>query len=68
LNPDRVSLPDIDIDFCFEKRDEVIRYVSRRYGSENVTQIITFGQLKARAVIRDVGRAMDMPRWTELPS
>ena len=61
LNPDRVSLPDIDIDFCFEKRDEVIRYVTGKYGPDNVTQIITFGQMKARAVIRDVGRALDMP-------
>ncbi|MBI5469657.1 MAG: DNA polymerase III subunit alpha [Deltaproteobacteria bacterium] len=61
LNPDRISLPDIDIDFCFEKRDEVIRYVTERYGKENVTQIITFGQMKAKACIRDVGRALDMP-------
>ncbi|HLC18367.1 MAG TPA: DNA polymerase III subunit alpha [Thermodesulfobacteriota bacterium] len=61
LNPDRISLPDIDIDFCFEKRDEVIRYVTEKYGPDNVTQIITFGQMKARACIRDVGRALDMP-------
>lgn len=61
LNPDRISLPDIDIDFCFEKRDEVIRYVTERYGEDNVTQIITFGQMKAKACIRDVGRALDMP-------
>jgi DNA polymerase-3 subunit alpha len=61
LNPDRISLPDIDIDFCFERRDEVIRYVTDKYGPENVTQIITFGQMRARAVIRDVGRALDMP-------
>ncbi|MBI5559989.1 MAG: DNA polymerase III subunit alpha [Deltaproteobacteria bacterium] len=61
LNPDRISLPDIDIDFCFEGRDDVIRYVTEKYGPENVTQIITFGQLKARAVIRDVGRALDIP-------
>ncbi len=61
LNPDRISLPDIDIDFCYEGRDEVIRYVSEKYGRENVSQIITFGQMKARAVIRDVGRALDMP-------
>ncbi len=61
LNPDRISLPDIDIDFCFEKRDEVIRYVTEKYGSDNVTQIITFGQMKAKACIRDVGRALDMP-------
>ncbi len=60
LNPERISLPDIDIDFCFEGRDEVIRYVTEKYGKDNVTQIITFGQMKARAVIRDVGRALDM--------
>ncbi len=61
LNPDRISLPDIDIDFCFEKRDEVIRYVTGKYGKDNVTQIITFGQMRAKACIRDVGRALDMP-------
>jgi DNA polymerase-3 subunit alpha len=61
LNPDRISLPDIDIDFCIEARDDVIRYVAERYGPENVSQIITFGQMKARAVIRDVGRVLDMP-------
>src|SRR3990172_7433980 len=61
LNPDRISLPDIDIDFCFEKRDEVIKYVTDKYGSQNVSQIITFGQMKAKAVIRDVGRVLDMP-------
>ncbi len=61
LNPERISLPDIDIDFCFERREDVIRYVTEKYGKENVTQIITFGQMKARAVIRDVGRALDMP-------
>ena len=61
LNPDRISLPDIDIDFCFEKRDEVIRYVTDKYGADKVTQIITFGQMKAKACIRDVGRALDMP-------
>ncbi|MBI5643952.1 MAG: DNA polymerase III subunit alpha [Deltaproteobacteria bacterium] len=61
LNPDRISLPDIDIDFCFEKRDEVIKYVTKMYGADNVTQIITFGQMKAKACIRDVGRALDMP-------
>ncbi|MEE8574428.1 MAG: DNA polymerase III subunit alpha, partial [Thermodesulfobacteriota bacterium] len=60
LNPDRISLPDIDIDFCIDGRDEVIRYVTEKYGKDNVTQIITFGQMKARAVIRDVGRALDM--------
>ena len=61
LNPDRISLPDIDIDFCFEGRDDVIKYVADKYGPENVTQIITFGVMKARAVIRDVGRVLDMP-------
>jgi len=61
LNPDRISLPDIDIDFCFEKRDEIIKYVTEKYGAEHVTQIITFGQMKARAVIRDVGRVLDIP-------
>ncbi|MCC6503128.1 MAG: DNA polymerase III subunit alpha [Deltaproteobacteria bacterium] len=61
LNPDRISLPDIDIDFCFEKRDEVIKYVTQKYGSDKVTQIITFGQMKAKACIRDVGRALDIP-------
>ncbi|MBI5328438.1 MAG: DNA polymerase III subunit alpha [Deltaproteobacteria bacterium] len=61
LNPDRISLPDIDIDFCIEGRDDVIRYVSEKYGKDNVSQIITFGQMRAKAVIRDVGRAMDIP-------
>ena len=61
LNPERVSMPDIDIDFCFERRQEVIDYVSRKYGSEKVVQIVTFGTLAARGVIRDVGRVMDMP-------
>ncbi|MEE9543820.1 MAG: DNA polymerase III subunit alpha, partial [Thermodesulfobacteriota bacterium] len=61
LNPDRISLPDIDIDFCFERRDEVIRYVTEKYGAENVTQIITFGQMRARACLRDVGRVLDIP-------
>ncbi|MBI5875658.1 MAG: DNA polymerase III subunit alpha, partial [Deltaproteobacteria bacterium] len=61
LNPDRISLPDIDIDFCIEGRDDVIKYVSEKYGKDNVSQIITFGQMKAKAVIRDVGRAMDIP-------
>ncbi|WKZ31613.1 MAG: DNA polymerase III subunit alpha [Thermodesulfobacteriota bacterium] len=61
LNPDRISLPDIDIDFCFERRDEVIKYVTEKYGADKVTQIITFGQMKAKACIRDVGRALDMP-------
>jgi DNA polymerase III subunit alpha len=61
LNPERVSLPDIDIDFCERRRGEVIDYVTRKYGRENVAQIITFGTMKARAVVRDVGRALDIP-------
>jgi len=58
LNPERVSMPDIDVDFCYNRRDEVIRYVSERYGADHVSQIITFGTLAARAAIRDVGRAL----------
>ena len=61
LNPERVSMPDIDVDFCERRRGEVIEYVTRKYGRENVSQIITFGTMKAKAVVRDVGRAMDMP-------
>lgn len=61
LNPERISLPDIDIDFCFDRRGEVIEYVSQKYGKENVAQIITFGTLGAKAIIRDVGRALGMP-------
>ncbi|MBI3252939.1 MAG: DNA polymerase III subunit alpha [Candidatus Omnitrophica bacterium] len=61
LNPERVSMPDIDIDFCYERRDEVIRYVTEKYSKENVAQIITFGTMMAKAVIRDVGRVMAMP-------
>lgn len=61
LNPERVSMPDIDIDFCFERRQEVIDYVSRKYGPEKVVQIVTFGTLAAKGVIRDVGRVMDLP-------
>jgi DNA polymerase-3 subunit alpha len=61
LNPHRISMPDIDIDFCMNGRDEVIRYVADKYGRENVGQIITFGTMKARAVIRDVGRALNIP-------
>ena len=61
LNPERVSMPDIDIDFCFERRQEVIDYVSRKYGSEKVVQIVTFGTMAAKGVIRDVGRVMDLP-------
>src|SRR5687768_8912433 len=60
LNPERVSLPDIDIDFCERRRGEVIEYVTRKYGRENVAQIITFGTMKAKAVVRDVGRVMGM--------
>lgn len=61
LNPERISMPDIDIDFCFERRGEVIDYVVRKYGKERVAQIITFGTMAARAAIRDVGRALDIP-------
>jgi DNA polymerase III subunit alpha len=61
LNPERVSLPDIDIDFCERRRGEVIDYVTRKYGRENVAQIITFGTMKARAVVRDVARVMEIP-------
>ncbi|MDD5156333.1 MAG: DNA polymerase III subunit alpha, partial [Candidatus Omnitrophica bacterium] len=60
LNPERLGLPDIDIDFCYERRPEVIDYVTKKYGQENVAQIITFGTMQARAVIRDVGRVMGM--------
>jgi DNA polymerase-3 subunit alpha len=61
LNPERVSLPDFDIDFCFERRGEVIEYVTRKYGKDKVGQIITFGTLKAKAVVRDVARVLDYP-------
>jgi DNA polymerase III subunit alpha len=61
LNPERVSMPDFDIDFCQDRRDEVIRYVQERYGREQVAQIITFGTLQARGVLRDVGRVLEMP-------
>ena len=61
LNPERVSMPDIDIDFCFERRQEVIDYVVRKYGKEQVVQIVTFGTLAAKGVVRDVGRVLDMP-------
>ena len=60
LNPERVSMPDIDIDFCIERRGEVIDYVREKYGEDNVAQIITFGTMKAKAVIRDVGRALNL--------
>jgi DNA polymerase-3 subunit alpha len=61
LNPERVSMPDIDIDFCMRRRGELIDYVTQKYGRENVAQIITFGTMAAKAAIKDVGRAMDMP-------
>ena len=61
LNPERVTMPDIDIDFCYERRSEVIDYVIEKYGKDCVTQIVTFGTLAARGVIRDVGRVMDLP-------
>ncbi len=61
LNPERVSMPDFDIDFCQDRRDEVIRYVQQKYGRDRVAQIITFGKLQARAVLRDVGRVLAMP-------
>ncbi|HZU87805.1 MAG TPA: DNA polymerase III subunit alpha, partial [Stellaceae bacterium] len=61
LNPERVSMPDFDVDFCQDRRDEVIRYVQRKYGADRVAQIITFGKLQARAVLRDVGRVLGLP-------
>lgn len=61
LNPDRISMPDIDIDFCQDGRDEIIKYVTEKYGSDKVAQIITFGKMQAKAVIRDVGRALNIP-------
>ncbi|MDD3926255.1 MAG: DNA polymerase III subunit alpha, partial [bacterium] len=61
LNPERVDMPDIDTDFCYERRDEVIQYVTAKYGQDKVAQIITFGTMKARGAVRDVGRAMDIP-------
>ena len=61
LNPERVSMPDIDVDFCYERRGEVIDYVTQKYGKDKVVQIITFGTMAARNVIRDVGRVLDMP-------
>ena len=61
LNPERVSMPDFDIDFCKDRRDDVIRYVQNEYGHDRVAQIITFGKLEARAVLRDVGRVLEMP-------
>lgn len=64
LNPERMSMPDLDIDFCYERRQEVIDYVARKYGSDHVSQIITFGTMKAKAVVRDVGRVMGLPYAT----
>ena len=66
LNPERVSMPDFDIDFCQSRRDEVIDYVQKKYGTDYVAQIITFGKLQARAVLKDVGRVLQMPYffWT----
>ncbi len=61
LNPERVSMPDIDVDFCFERRQEVIDYVVRKYGKDQVVQIVTFGTLAAKGVVRDVGRVLDLP-------
>ncbi len=61
LNPERQSPPDIDMDFCFERRGEIIHYVAKTYGWENVAQITTFGSMKTRQVIRDVGRALEVP-------
>ena len=61
LNPERVTMPDIDIDFCIRRRQEVIDYVSRKYGEDHVAQIVTFGTMKAKAAIRDVGRVLNMP-------
>ncbi len=61
LNPERISMPDFDVDFCQDRRDEVIRYVQESYGRDRVAQIITFGTLQARGVLRDVGRVLQMP-------
>ena len=61
LNPERISMPDIDIDFCMRRRGEVIEYVRQKYGAESVAQIITFGTMAAKAVLKDAGRALDMP-------
>jgi DNA polymerase-3 subunit alpha len=67
LNPERVSMPDFDIDFCQDRRDEVIRYVQDKYGRDRVAQIITFGKLQARAVLRDVGRVLQHALWPGRP-
>src|SRR4029077_9303914 len=61
INPERISMPDFDVDFCQDRRGEVIDYVAKRYGADNVCQIITFGKLQARAVIKDVGRVLGLP-------
>ena len=61
LNPERVTMPDIDIDFCIRRRQEVIEYVQRKYGEDHVAQIVTFGTMAARGAIRDVGRALNIP-------
>ena len=61
LNPERISMPDIDVDFCMDRRDEVIEYVTNKYGKDHVAQIITFGTMAAKGVIRDVGRVLDIP-------
>ena len=61
LNPERISMPDFDIDFCMQGRDKVINYVQQKYGFDNVAQIITFGSFQAKAAIRDVGRVMQLP-------
>ena len=61
LNPERVSMPDIDVDFCYERRQEVIEYVTNKYGADHVAQIVTFGTMAARNAIRDVGRALNIP-------
>ena len=61
LNPERISMPDFDVDFCYEHRQDVIDYVSRKYGHDHVSQIITFGTMSARMVIRDVSRVLDVP-------
>jgi DNA polymerase-3 subunit alpha len=69
LNPERVSMPDVDVDFCFERRGEVIEYVRQKYGKESVCQIVTFGTMKSRAVVKDVGRVLGFtrPRPTRWP-
>ena len=65
LNPERVSMPDFDIDFCADRRDEVIAYVARKYGSEKVSQIITYGTMAAKGVVRDVGRVLGPSLWLQ---